>query len=78
MHGFLNLDAFVEKLIVESEVAVDGEVEVGAEVELAPHTDGRSDPLAYVILTTCRSCWWTVFVWDNTELDTLPSIIYSW
>ena len=32
--GFLNLDAFVEKLIVKSEVAVDAEVEVGAEVEL--------------------------------------------
>ena len=43
MHGFLNLDAFVDEIIV---VAVDAEVEVGAEVEAGAvhHADGRSDP----------------------------------
>ena len=48
---------------MESEVAVDVEIEVGAEVEVGAdspfvhHADGRSDPLAYVICTTCRSCY---------------------
>ena len=42
---------------MEFEVEVDTEVEVWAEVEadfpFAHHTDGRNDPLAYVIYTTC-------------------------
>ena len=45
---------------MESEVAVDAEVEVGVEIEVgagSPHTDGRSDPLACVIYTTCKSCY---------------------
>ena len=61
MHGFLNLDAFVDDIIQESEVAVDAEVEVGVEVgadsPLVHNTDGRSDRLAYVIYTMCRSCY---------------------
>ena len=66
----------------ESEVAVDAEVEVGAEVEvradspLVHNTDGRSDRLAYVIYTTCRSCYTWCRQWDNAELDTLLFIIY--
>ena len=54
MHGFLNLDAFVDGIIQESEVAVDAEVEVGAKVKVggdSPSTDGRSDRLAYIIYT---------------------------
>ena len=34
-HGFLNLGAFVDDIIQESEVTVDAEVEVGAEVEVS-------------------------------------------
>ena len=45
---------------MESEV--DSEVEVWAEVEVEAHSpvhhaDGRSDPLAYIIHTTCKSCY---------------------
>ena len=53
----------MDGVIQQSEVAVDVEVEVGAEVEvradspLVHNTDGRSDRLAYVIYTTCRSCY---------------------
>ena len=46
--------------IHESEVAVDVEVEVGSEVEvgaLVHNSDGQSDRLAYVIYTTCKSCY---------------------
>ena len=57
---------------------VGAEVEVGADSPLVHNTDGRSDRLAYVIYTTCRSCYLVDSVaWDNAELDTLPSIIYS-
>ena len=53
----------MDDIIQESEVAVDAEVEVEAEVEVGAdslfvhHADGRSDRLAYVIYTTCRSCY---------------------
>ena len=53
----------MDDIIQESEVAVDAEVEVGAEVKVGAdspfvyHADGRSDCLAYVIYTTCRSCY---------------------
>ena len=51
----------MDDIIQESEFAVDAEVEVGAEVEadspFVHHADGRSDRLAYVIYTTCRSCY---------------------
>ena len=59
----LSLDAFVDDITQKSEVAVDTEVEVGGEVEVQADsqvvhcTDGRSDRLAYVIYTTCRSCY---------------------
>ena len=67
---------------MESEVAVDAEVEVraeevevGADSPLVHHTDGRSDPLAYIIHTMCKSCYLVDSV--CMELDTLPSNIYS-
>ena len=52
----------MDGIIEESEVAVDAEVEgaeveVGADSPLVHNTDGRSDRLAYVIYTTCRSCY---------------------
>ena len=53
----------MDGIIQESEVAVDAEVEVRAEVEVGAdspfvhHADGRSDRLAYVIYTMCRSCY---------------------
>ena len=53
----MNLGAFVDDIIQESEVAVDAEVEVGADSPFVHHADGRSDRLAYVIYTTCRSCY---------------------
>ena len=33
------------------------EVEVGADFPFVHHADGRSDPLVYVIYTTCKSCY---------------------
>ena len=33
------------------------EVEVGADSPFVHHADGWSDCLAYVIYTTCRSCY---------------------
>ena len=53
----------MDGIIQESEVAVDAEVKVGAEVEvgadspLVHNTGGRSHCFAYVIYTTCRSCY---------------------
>ena len=55
---------------------MDAEVKVGADSPLVDNTDWRSDRLAYVIYTTCRSCYFLDSI--NAELDTLPSIIYSW
>ena len=52
----------MDEIIAESEVAVDAEVEVRAEVEVGADSpfvhqaDGWSDPLAYVIYTTCKPC----------------------
>ena len=46
----------MDDIIQESEVAVDAEV-VGADSPFVHHADGRSDRLAYVIYTTCRSCY---------------------
>ena len=61
---------------MDAEVEVGTEVEVGADSPLVHNTYGRSDRLAYVIYTTCRSCY--LIDRDNAKLDTLPSIIYSW
>ena len=49
---------------------MDAEVEVGLKLKreltlLLSTTDGRSDHLAYIIYTTCRSCY-LVFVWGST------------
>ena len=50
------------------------EDEVGADSFCPPHKiNGRSDPLAYVIYTTCKSCY-LVFVWDNAELDSITHV----
>ena len=57
LHGLLNLDAFVDGVIQESEqwTLRLKWVEVGADSPLVHNTDGRSDRLAYVI--SCRSCY---------------------
>ena len=50
----------MDDIIQESEVAVDAEgaeVEVGADSPFVHHADGWSDHLAYIIYTTCRSCY---------------------
>ena len=70
---------------MESEVAVDAEVEVGAEVEVRGDTPFLSSMqmggvIPWPTSSTPRAghvIMYTVFVWDNAELDTLPSIIYS-
>ena len=48
---------------------------MGADSPLVHNTDGQSDRLlAYVIYTTCRSCYLVV---GKCELDTLPSITHT-
>ena len=42
---------------MDAEVEVGAEVEVRADSPLVHNTDGQSDHLAYVIYTTCRSCY---------------------
>ena len=42
---------------MDADLEVGAEVEVGADSPFVHHADGRSDRLAYVIYTMCRSCY---------------------